>query len=80
MDLTNSKKAIKEIAKRDGKSINAVRKEIQIAIDQAYSNPLTHAQWTALFGEGVRPTPEEFVEVVSADLLKIDFKFWEHII
>ena len=69
MDLTNSKKAIKEIAKRDGKSVNAVSKDL------AYSNPLTHAQWTALFGEGVRPTPEEFVEVVSADLLKIDFKF-----
>ena len=69
----SGKKAIKDLAKREGVSVNKIRKEIKIAIEDAYSNPSTRMKWTALFGEGVIPTPEQFIEVVSEDLTKSDF-------
>ena len=68
----SGKKAIKDLAKREGVSINKIRKEIKIAIEDAYSNPSTRMKWTAMFGEGVIPTPEQFIEVVSEDLIKYE--------
>ena len=69
----SSKKAIKDLVKREGVSVNKIRKEITVAIEDAYSSPSTRMRWTELFSEGVIPNPEQFIEVVSEDLLKSDF-------
>lgn len=60
----NGKQAIKAIAKREGKSVSEIRKSIKVAIAEAYNNPFTRGQWDELFGEGVIPTPEEFLCVM----------------
>lgn len=66
MDRTNI--IIKQIAKREGKSVNAVRREIAASIKDAYSNQHTRKWWNELFGEGVIPTPEQFLDVMVEEL------------
>lgn len=60
-----AKNAIRQIAKREGISVEAVKKEMQNAIIAAYNNPKTKAVWNERFGEGVLPTPEEFISKMS---------------
>ena len=66
--MSSGKKAINDIAKREGKSVNAVRKEIAASIKDAYSNQRTRKRWYELFGEGVVPTPEQFLDVMAEEL------------
>ena len=66
--MSSGKKAINDIAKREGKSVNAVRKEIAASIKDAYSNQRTRKWWDELFGEGVVPTPEQFLDVMAEEL------------
>lgn len=56
-----AKNAIKAIALREGISVAAVRNEMIVAIEAAYQNPYTRAIWNERFGDGVVPTPEEFI-------------------
>ena len=66
--MSSGKKAINDIAKREGKSVNEVRKEIAASIKDAYSNQRTRKRWDELFGEGVVPTPEKFLDVMVEEL------------
>ena len=66
--MSSGKKAINDIAKREGKSVNAVRKEIAASIKDAYSNQRTRKRWDELFGEGVVTTPEQFLDVMAEEL------------
>ena len=60
-----AKNAIRQIAKREGISVEAVKMEMQNAIIAAYNNPETKAKWNERFGEGVLPTPEEFISKMA---------------
>ena len=63
--MKNSKgiKAIEQVALNRGISVIEVRKEIEIAIDAAMSNPdpAIQALWEQYRKKGSKPTPEEFI-------------------
>ncbi len=67
--LSRGKKIISQVAKMNGVSEEYVRKEIKLAILDAYRNEKTKKTWNEMFGEGVLPTPEEFI-IKMADKLK----------
>jgi len=48
-----------------------VREEIRLAILDAYNNKATKKRWAETFGEGVLPTPEEFIITVAEKLRKL---------
>lgn len=62
------KKIIKQIAKENGVSVDEVRRDMEIAIKEAYQNPDTRQEWSRLFGEGIMPTPEEFICTISKEV------------
>lgn len=62
------KKIIKQIAKQNGVSVDEVRRDMEIAIKEAYQNPATRQEWSRLFGEGIMPTPEEFICTISKEV------------
>lgn len=66
MLFTKRTDTIKAVARQHGVSEAEVRKEMELAIAQAYDNPDPHAQalYRKLFGDRT-PTPEEFIEKVT---------------
>ncbi|MDD4494634.1 MAG: hypothetical protein PHV32_09880 [Eubacteriales bacterium] len=56
-------KAIEQVAKSKGISVEDVRREIEVAIDIAMHNPDSEAQtfWSNYIQTGLKPTPEEFI-------------------
>lgn len=66
---SKGKKIISQVAKMNGVSEEYVREEIRLAILNAYHNERTREKWNEIFGEGVLPTPEEFI-VTMANKLK----------
>lgn len=62
------KQIIKQIAKENGISMDEVRSDMEIAIKEAYHNPDTRQEWSRLFGEGILPTPEEFICSISKEV------------
>lgn len=62
------KKIIKQIAKENGVSVDEVRRDMEIAIKEGYHNPDTRQKWSEMFGEGVLPTPEEFICTISKEV------------
>lgn len=65
------KQIIKEIARQEGITVEEVRKEMEISIDEAYRNNGTDKskEFQKLFGN-IKPTPEEFINKVSKQLIK----------
>lgn len=63
-------KILKEVAERDGVSVEYVREEIQKAIDIGMSNPDPNIRlfWMKVPHEGVRPTPEEVLNYLSTQI------------
>ncbi len=66
---SKGKKIISQVAKKNGVSEEYVREEIRLAILNAYHNDKTKKAWKEMFGEGVLPTPEEFI-ITMANKLK----------
>lgn len=58
--MSNIKKALKAIAKQEGTSVAEVKKEIQLAINEAYVTPNSYAR--CIPSKGDVPTVEEFLE------------------
>ena len=54
--------AIARVARDNGMSAKDMRNDMREEILAAYENRETRNQWDEIFGEGVIPTPEEFVE------------------
>lgn len=71
MNKKDAKEIIKKIAKKEGKPESEVRKEMKKAIVAGFMNPKTKTQWTNLFGEGILPTPEEFIAIISNSVMKV---------
>ena len=65
-----AKEAIKKIAKRERKSESEIRKEMEKAILIGYMNNETRCKWDSLFGIGRLPSPEEFISVLSREVVK----------
>jgi len=69
MDKKKIEQSLKEIAKSDGVSVEEVRRQIELAISTAMSNPdpTIKAFWDSISSNGKKPTPEE----VIAHILRI---------
>ena len=67
MNLLKGKKAIIEVARKNGISVAEVRKEMEFAIDAAMKNPdpMTKRVWDECFPNGKKPTPEEFIVYIA---------------
>lgn len=56
-------KLLKSMAEKEGTSVEEIRKEMQNAIDAGFANtdPAVKAKWTEMWGEGRKPTVDEFI-------------------
>ena len=65
------KNIFKIIAKQEGISVAEVRREMELAIEDAYNtdNPDTQKEFQKMFGKK-KPTPEEFIYKMSKKLIK----------
>ncbi len=63
-----AKDAIKKIAKREGKS--EIRQEMEKAIMIGFLNRETRNMWDNLFGIGKLPSQEEFIAVLSMEVVR----------
>lgn len=56
-------KLLKNMAQKEGTSVEEIRKEMQKAIDAGFDNPdpAVRAKWTEMWGEGKKPTVDEFI-------------------
>lgn len=74
MNTKSAKKALKQIAKREGVSIKAVRREIEFAINEARNNPDPKIQaiWKAMPCKGEFPTPEELITHIVDNINRSD--------
>ncbi len=63
MDRKKAERALRELALREGVSVDHIRKKIQEAIDLAMADP--HPQrkmfWAAIPHQGPRPSPEDLL-------------------
>ena len=75
MRKSKGKKAIEQVALKNGISVAEARREIELAIDAAIANPDPKAQefWDKYIKDGRKPTPEEFI-VYMADKIKKEEK------
>lgn len=79
MNKSKAQKIFEKIALENGVSVTEVRKEIEIAIDEAMANPdpVVKKEWENFRFKGDKPTPEEFVVYLSkkAQTPKLSKKF-----
>ncbi len=63
MNAAKAERALKQLAKKEGVSVEAVRHEIEIAIAEARksTDPKAQAFWKAVPHKGEYPTPEEVI-------------------
>ena len=63
MDKKTIEKALQEVARQNGVSVEEVRREIELALQvgQANPDPQVQAQWASVPRKGDRPTPEEVI-------------------
>lgn len=62
-----SKSILEIVAEKESVSVEEVRREIQLAIDDAMKNPdpKIQAQWRKIPKKGKKPTPEEVIEFIG---------------
>lgn len=60
----------KEIARKYGVTEEDVRRDMQVAIDEAYDRLSASAQ--SVFGEGDVPTPEDIIGYITSRILASD--------
>lgn len=70
MRKNDGAKLIKEVAGKNGVTEEEVRSEMKSAILAAYMNRETREKWNETFGEGVLPTPEEFIIIMAEKIKK----------
>ncbi len=70
MSKRAAKDVIKKIAKREGKSEREIREEMEKAIMIGFLNMGTRHKWDSLFGSGRLPSPEEFIAVLSMEVVR----------
>ena len=62
-EMASAKRAIAEVARRDGITVAEVRAAMIEAIEEGYNStdPLVQARWAEIPREGEIPTPEELI-------------------
>ncbi len=65
-----AKDVIKKIAKRERKSENEIRKEMEKAILIGFMNNEARCKWDSLFGIRRLPSPEEFISILSREVVR----------
>ena len=67
MKKSKGAKAIERVAIKNGVSVAEVRREMELAIDEAISSPEPAARsfWEPYIKSGTKPTPEEFIAIVA---------------
>lgn len=70
MNRKSIRKAIAEIAKREGIKKSDVKKEMKEAIMAGYNNTGARHKWDEIFGENKIPSPEEFIEAMGKNAKK----------
>ncbi len=65
--MHKEKNILKEVAKKQGKSVIEIRMEMMKAIDEAYINRDKNKKWGELFGEE-KPSPEEFIRTLAIEI------------
>jgi len=67
MKLEHARKAIQELAKKEGVSEETIRFEIERVISNAQLNadPQIQAFWEAVPHEGEKPSPEEVIAYIA---------------
>ncbi|NCC88057.1 MAG: hypothetical protein EOM05_09370 [Clostridia bacterium] len=70
MKQSKGQKLLLEVARKNGVSLEEVRKEINIAIDIAMNDPdpAVQERWKNMKFKGKQPTPEEFVIEMSKQI------------
>jgi hypothetical protein len=65
--------AIREIAKREGKTVQEVLNDMQEALDAGMQNPdpAVQAEWRRIPHKGAKPTPQEVMDYM-ANKMKAD--------
>ena len=63
LEMASARRAIEEVARREGKTVAEVRADMMEAIEEAYRTPDPNAQalWAQIPREGEIPTPEELI-------------------
>lgn len=69
MDTKVATNIIRQIAKENYTTEEVVKSEIKAAILAGYSNQSTRNKWSEIFGEGVLPSPEEFIIIMSGNIV-----------
>lgn len=64
MNRSIARRAIAEIAKREGIKKSDVKREISKAIMEGYNNKETQYKWNAIFGNTI-PSPEIFIVAIG---------------
>ena len=64
--------ALRQIAEREGKTVDDIREDIRAAIAEGRKNPDEHvrALWQDIPCEGTEPTPEEVILYLAQDMLR----------
>lgn len=78
MRRKTGKQIIKQIANENGISVDEVRRDMELAINEAYDNAETRQEWSKMFGEGVLPTPEEFICTISKEVRNLSGEIISH--
>jgi len=73
MDTDNAQKALQQLAKEQGLSVETVRREIESAIRSAQSNPSPQVQafWKSIPCKNELPTPEEALTYIINNFNKL---------
>lgn len=71
MKHTKARRALMRLARQEGASMDAVRREIEaaIALASGSADPKAQAFWDSVPHKGERPTPEEVIDYI-ADRMK----------
>lgn len=70
VDRDKVDKTLRQLADREGLSLEEIRAEIQLAIDAAYDNPdpKVRKEWAKVPFEGERPTAEDVILYVTRQM------------
>ena len=76
MSKSRGEIAIEQLAAQKNISVEEIRREIGLAIDEAIANkePEVHKQWAEILKYGQKPTPEEFIEYMADKALSQLYK------
>lgn len=70
MNLKITERALEKVAQKEGVSVDEIKREIEMAIGIAYSNPdpKIQSRWKNIPKKGKIPTPEEVIAQLAKEV------------